>query len=102
MPLLTATFLIALASPSARPTTTYSIALHEQNLLVTDDMYRGGLADRPPLLAGVAEVVSATRTATGAAFVHTKHASAAHEHLVSLGVLRCNRLLAVSQHGPEP
>ena len=82
--------------------TTFSLALKDKSLHVIDDMYPSRLGDRPPILEGLSEeFVNAssppTFTATGAVFLHTAHQAAAHEHLSSLGMLRCHRLIACAR-----
>jgi hypothetical protein len=81
------------ATASAPPAASFSVALHESALHVTDDMYPSRF-DRTPILDGIsADFAQATSSPTGGLFLHTSH-EATHERTSSLGKLRCHRLLA--------
>ena len=73
-----------------------SVTLHDGSLYVVNDMYPSQLGE--PVLEGVASDIStATPSPTGGLFLHTTHAAPSHEHVASLGKLRCSRLLAAAR-----
>ena len=74
--------------------TTYSVTLQDGKLCLVDDMFPSRLEDFVPILEGISPELSATNSATGGLFLHTAHDAPASEHLMSLGTLRCNKLLA--------
>ena len=77
--------------------TTYSVKLQEGRLLVTDDMYPARIDAHQPIVEGVASAFAASSSPTGGLFLQTTFDAPNHEHLLSLGTLRCHRLLAAAR-----